>query len=81
MKKPLGGHPKAFSNYKFDNYPLVRIVPSITIKGRLPSGKSIGRRKIMSNKFIYQSAKTGKIVSPDYAKKNPDTTIKHTVKK
>ncbi len=32
----------------------------------------------MAKKSFYQDAKTGKIVSVDYAKKHPDTTIKHT---
>ena len=32
----------------------------------------------MAKKHFYQDAKTGKIVSNDYAKKHPNTTIKHT---
>lgn len=32
----------------------------------------------MAKKYFYQDAKTGKIVSDDYAKKHPNTTIKHT---
>ena len=32
----------------------------------------------MEKKYFYQDAKTGKIVSNDYAKKHPNTTIKHT---
>ena len=32
----------------------------------------------MAKKSFNQDAKTGKIVSNDYAKKHPSTTIKHT---
>jgi phosphosulfolactate synthase (CoM biosynthesis protein A) len=31
-------------------------------------------------RYIYRSAKTGKIVTEEYAKKNPDTTTRETVK-
>ena len=40
------------------------------------SGK--GGSADMAKKSFHQDAKTGKIVSSDYAKKHPNTTIKHT---
>jgi hypothetical protein len=31
-------------------------------------------------KYIYRSAKTGKIVTEKFALKNPDTTVRETIK-
>jgi len=33
----------------------------------------------VAKKYFYQDAKTGKIVPSNYAKKHPNTTIKHTL--
>ncbi len=46
--------------------------------GDLKISQKEGGESKMAKKSFFQDAKTGKIVPKDYAKKHPNTTIKHT---